>query len=117
LLAILFSMLLVCMFALRNEGTKTLLKKKSPDPEELFGIVIKSKNIIILKKKIININFHCKIRPIYVFNKINQELLYVLINNNKFVNINLRLSHEAKIKMYIKIFNLMSHVTFQFFLI
>jgi hypothetical protein len=52
-----------------------------------------------------------------VFNKINQELLYVLINNNKFVNINLRLSHEAKIKMYIKIFNLMSHVTFQFFLI
>jgi len=50
-----------------------------------------------------------------MFNKINQEL-YVLINNNKFVNINLRLSHEAKIKMYIKIFNLMSHVTFQFFL-
>jgi hypothetical protein len=50
-----------------------------------------------------------------MFNKKNQEL-YVLINNNKFVNINLRLSHEAKIKMYIKIFNLMSHVTFQFFL-
>jgi hypothetical protein len=39
------------MFALRNEGTKTLLKKKSPNPEELFGIVIKPKNIIILKKK------------------------------------------------------------------
>jgi hypothetical protein len=44
-------MLLVCIFALRNEGTKTLLKKKSPNPEELFGIVIKPKNIIILKKK------------------------------------------------------------------
>jgi hypothetical protein len=42
---------------------------------------------------------------ICVFNKINEEL-YVSINNNKYVNFNQRLNWKAKIKIHIKIYDL-----------
>jgi hypothetical protein len=40
----------------------------------------------------------------------------VLINYNKFVDLNQKLSQEAKIMMHIKIFDLMLCITFKIFL-
>ena len=46
-----------------------------------------------------------------MFNKINKKL-YVLINDNKFLNLNQRLNEENLTNMHIMIYNLMSHVAF-----
>jgi len=42
---------------------------------------------------------------IHVFNKIKQKL-YMLINNNKYINYNKKLNQEAEIMMQIKLFDL-----------
>jgi hypothetical protein len=69
---------------------------------------------VVLKKNYKDIFYFCKIKLIYVFNKINQEL-YVIINDKIFLDPNHRLNEKNMTKMHIRIYNLISHVTFQLF--
>jgi hypothetical protein len=47
-----------------------------------------------------NPTWHSSFFYVYMFNKINKEL-YILINNNKFINLNYKLSQRAEIEMHI----------------